>query len=335
MATKVYNNYSPELLSHFPKIDREKGQKLMFQVLGIRYDPIMKKNIIPQTHQWPAIDRIWDPWNRRRPNPDRKNSDDAEFLYDGDYVDIAFITGERPTAPDSARESNIAIGEIVFRRELVGAIEYAGEKSMEQMCRFLFFCNLNESNSTGGGDSKKEPMPWYIKPQAGHIYKVVRPDEQAKKALGSSRLVDRAKIVIDDFSDDKLKEIAKGLFPSDYLYKSADEIVIKLRSIAEKNPEKILKLSEDVDVKMNLFVNECVEQGLIEFDTTKWVWADDKGTICTVKPGQTQFSSIKTFFLTDAGVSVMETLEKLKDAKAAPSKGKTKDKEEKKVIEKV
>lgn len=308
MATKAYNNYSPELLERFPKVEPKTGKKLMFQVLGIRFDPIMKRNIIPQTSQFNAIDRIWDPWQR----------DPVTKEYIGAYIDIAFIIGERPTAPESTRETNVMLGEIVFRRELFGAIEYDGDRNMEQMARFLFFSNLNESNSSDKENPGKA-MPWHIKPNSGYIYKLIRPDEMAKSKLGGDRLVDRAKLFIDELDDTRLEEISKGLFPSEYLHKSKDETILKLRSIAERNPEKILNLSKDIDVQVNAFVNTCIEKGLIEFVNPSWIWVDDKKPFCNVKPGQTQFSSIKMFFLTEAGIGVMSLLEELLGKKSAPS----------------
>lgn len=292
MAVK-YNNYSSELLAKMPKADA--AHRLQFRILGIRHDSIMKKAIIPVSSTFNAIDRIWDPW--AKPLGDDK--------FEGDYIDIAYVIGERPTAPDAVRESQVQIGEIVFRREQLGAIEYAGERDLEPMARFLFFSNLNAANFD---------QPWYIKPATGHIWELLKSDVISRGKLTAAKLIDRAKGVIDDFSETRLMELAKGLFPNDYQNKTPEEIQLKMRSIAEKNPEKILNLSTDVDVKMNLFVANCVEKGLIEYNPAQgWVWSDDQRTICVVKPQQTKDSAIKLFFLTTAGIETLQVLEDLID----------------------
>jgi hypothetical protein len=290
MSTRKFNNYSKELLEHFPKL--APGQALVFRLNGIRYDPGLRRTIVPNTVEFPCVDRIYDPYTK-------------------EYIDISWIEQERPAPPSSNKETEIVIGNASFTRAGQGEIFYRGGDTRNyELARFLFFSNRNKSNVE---------KPWHI-PPSQYIFEV-KDNEDHRKTLATERLVDQAKQVIDSLSSDKIKEIKRGMFPNDHINISEEQVILKLREVAVKNPSKIINLSKDVDLKVNAFITRCTEANLIKFveDTKEWKWADTGEIICRIKPGNTAYSGLKLFFMSETGLPVMEALEvQLSEGAAAP-----------------
>lgn len=305
---KVYNNFSNKLLEHFPKL--KPGEPLRFQLCNVRVDKITNKLIVPQSSTLDAIDRIFDPWAIEL-GLDKK----GDMEYRGDYIDIAYIASSRPASPESVRDTEITLGDIIFRREGLGMIEWDGSTRQEEaMMQFLFFCNRNESNSKHAtADGKMvEAKPWHVPNRYGYIYKQISKVSESKMQLTRDKLVDRAIAAITKFDAKQLEKIKKGMFPNEWQTIDPDTLELKLRQVAVKNPEKILGLSQDADVELNAFITDCEQAGLIVFETGKniWVWSDTKEKICMIKPGQrTKFVALKMYFMTDAGQETMEILE--------------------------
>src|SRR6478736_1705828 len=264
---KKYNDYSKKLLAEFPKPTLL--EPLRFQICGVRMDKITKKHILPQSSSLDVIDRIWDPYQL-----------DESGNETGGFIDIAYIASNRPGGANSNRDTNIQLGEIVFHRAAIGILEWSGgDRKDEEKMKFLFFSNRNESN---------QGKPWHIPHRFGYIFKQISRTDDAKVQLTRDKLEDQAIAAIGRFDKATMDKIKKGMFPSEYLMMSDDELEVKLRAVAKKTPEKILNMSTDGDVEMNAFITNCEQAGLIEFNAGRsaWLWGDTKEKFCILKPGQ-------------------------------------------------
>lgn len=291
-----YNNYSSELNKIFDEAYAACSPRnpMKFMLEGIRYDPIMKKHIVPQSSTiGTPVDRIFDPYAVKKGKE-----------YEGAEIDIAYVTGSTPSGPNSTFAAQINLGEISFKRESVGSIESYGNQAMKELCRFLFFSNRNQSNLR---------KPWHIEPRFGYIFHQHSVKEANASKLTGAKLVLRAKNFIEGMNESEIDKFKRGLFPNEYSVISDDEVVLKLMAIADKDPAKILGLSQNADVEANRFITKIVESGLLECEEGKkmWVWGDTKKMLCMIKPGQDKISSIKSFFQTEAGLETAELLEQL------------------------
>lgn len=326
MEAIKYNNYSRKLLEHFPKATEK--SPLRFQILGIRVDTITQKAIIPATLSIEdAYDRIFDPWAK-----EIGVDEHGVMQYEGDYIDIANIIAERPAPVGSARQTDVEIGPIQFVREMVGAIEDNGRtRAMEQKMRYLFFSNANLSNSMKFDDEGKqifkadgtpEMQPWHIPPRFGYKYELVSRSVKAKNTLAEAKLIDKANQAINEFTPKELDKYKRGLFPNSHQLMEDEELILALRSIAAKDPGKIIGLSKSMDVAMNAAIIDFEQEGLIEYrDENRWVWPETGKTICPLITGQTKYGCLKYFFTTKEGVNTLELLEGLlKSARAGKKK---------------
>lgn len=289
-----YNNYSPELNKIFDDLYKLVTPKnpMKFMLEGVRYDRIMKKTIVPQSSTIGSpIDRIVDPYAIKRGKE-----------YDAAEIDIAFISGTQPSAPNSSFAAQIILGEISFKRESVGCIESYGSAGMKELCRFLYFSNRNISNVG---------KPWHVDPRFGYTYHLHSTATENRNKVDGQKLVLKAQNFIAEMQDEEIEKFKRGLFPNEYSVITNDEVLIKLNAIALKTPEKILSLSKNADVEANQFITKIMESGLLICEEGKkmWIWGDSKEMLCMIKPGQDKFSSLKSFFITDAGIETAELLE--------------------------
>ena len=297
LENKKYNNISDKLRSYLPRL--KPNEKLRFQLNGIYIDTITKKLVCPTSYALIPTDRIYDPWAGKKVSKDVN-----EFGYEGAYVDIAFILREVPAPPDSPKNSIIEFGRPEFKRTTAGIVEViGGRRETEKILMILFF---NNKNTTNVG------RPWFVKPSGKGVFHQIENKKVAKKTLEGELKIDQAKTAITNMSKEELDLAAAGLMPSKYHSMTGEERILGLRAIAANNPEKILNLSKDVEVKTTAFIEECLKAHLIEMDKAKsqFIWADDKTEICSIKSGTTPHNSLKRFFQTDNGIEVLVSLEK-------------------------
>lgn len=298
---KKYNNLSKKLAEHLPKLKPD--EKLKFQLNGIYIDKITRKLVCPNSYSILPTDRIYDPWG----------GEDGK----GDYIDLAYITGERPAKVDSSRDSIIQFGRIEFKAVQAGVVEIrGGRKDQEKLLALMFFNNRNTTNVG---------KPWFVKPVGKGIFHQIETTKKAKATLAGELKVDKAKDIITKMTTEELDLAAAGLMPSTYHHQSHEERVLSLRAIASNNPDKIIDLSKDVEVKTTAFIEECLKAHLIEMDKGReqFVWADDKTKICSIKAGTTPHNSLKRYFQTDMGMEVLVSLEKQLEIAKSSKKEKT------------
>lgn len=310
---KKYNNFSSKLLDELPMLKPK--EKIRFQLTGVHIDKITKKLVCPKSKNVPKVDRIWDPWAKKRIGK-------AGGGYDGDYVDITLVIQELPAPQDSLRDTITVHGRIEFNNTFAGIIEITGgNKAQEAMLPMLFFCNRNASNVG---------KPWYIKPPGPALYQQLKVQEKAKATLSKEMKIDQAKAIITAFSEEEVHAAVSGLFPHKYATMSKEERILALRALAQTNADKILDLSKDVEVQTTALIEEFLKAHLIKIDQAKGQvkWVDDDTVICIIKPGQTPHQSLKHYFMSDLGVEVLESLEK----QLTLSKSSIKDKTENAVV---
>lgn len=306
---REYNNLSPQLLAKMPKL--KKGEKMTFQVNGVRNDKITGKMICPKSVRIPSTDRIYDPWGLSGLD---KNGDP---IHEGAFVDIAYIQREKPAPKDSSRSSVTELGKIVFTNTTAGVIDIiGGKRDREKMMMFLFFTNKNTSN---------KDKEWFVEPDGKQQFHLVERTVKAKASLSEEKKKDSAVAVIMKMEVEEVDKIAAGLIPNIHNQLSFEEKVMKLRTIAMKDPNKILGLSKDVETSSIAFIEDCFSAGLIEIDKSKnqILWSDDKVKLCSIK-GTTPHNSLKRYFLTEMGMEDLLSLEKQLELSKKSKKEKTK-----------
>lgn len=275
-----YNDYSKELLSHFPVIDKAKNEVLKFQVSGVYFDKLMNRLIVPTSVSIRVVDRIYDPGHKKE-------------------IDIAYIIGKRPLGPNSPRAEETILGEISFTRGNFGMFEWDGNRAQEGLAMYLFFSNSNGSNVD---------KPWY---KEGTIqYKIIG-DEGASVQLTAALLVDKAKAKIATFDESFLETIKYAWFPQDADRLTREQLMLRIRSVAERDPNKILSLTPTGgEVSMDAAVNIFVKSGLIKLNDINTEWLFKDGTpLVPVKGDEAPAQSIKRFFATEVGKRVYAALD--------------------------
>jgi hypothetical protein len=277
MVQSTYNNYSKELLEQFPKL--QKGQTLVFRVSNTYFDRMLNKQVVPTSTMIKNIDRIYDPGHDKQ-------------------IDIAFIIGSRPLGPNAAKAEEYILGEISFTRGNLGMFEWMGDKANEELAKFLFFSNSNGSNVG---------KPWYLE---GTTQYVIMGDDGAKQKLGNDKLIDQAKMKLSAMKEAELAQLGMAWFPQDYDRLGEEQLMLRFRSVAEKDPQRILSINENGEVQVMASVNRFVKDGLIKMNdnNTKWLFKD--GTVLVnVNGDEAPYLAIKKFFGTDVGQKVYIVLE--------------------------
>jgi len=259
------------------------GGQITFEITGIRFDKELNRHVVPRRVGVPNTDRIRDPYTKTD-------------------IDIGYITGSKPTGPDSQKETQIVLGDIVFFRDDMGRITFRKQYRNWELFRYLFFSNYNKSNVG------KE---WHYPPNLIHGYRYYMIDRR-KNASDKINFVtkrNQAQDLVQELTDNQLEGIAKGLY-HDYQMLSKEEIVNRLILKAESNPDYILRVNDDVDIKLKAFIKDAEKAGVIRKNERhkKWEYADTGDFICTIKPGMTPEDNLKNYFLSDSGKEVYDTL---------------------------
>jgi hypothetical protein len=277
MITSTYNNYSPELLAHFPKL--QPGQSLVFRVSNTYFDRMLNKQVVPTSTSIKTIDRIYDPGH-------------------GKEIDIAYIVGSRPLGPNAAKAEEILLGEISFTRGNLGMFEWFGEKQTEALAMYLFFSNSNGSNVG---------KPWYLD---GTTQYNIMGDEGAKQKLSSEVLIDKAKARLAAMETAELAQLGMAWFPQDYERLSEAQLMLRFRTVAEKDPQRILSMSDNGEIQIMASVNSFIKEGLIKVNDSnnQWLFRDETPLV-VIKGDEAPYLAIKRFFATDVGQKVFLVLE--------------------------
>lgn len=276
---------SKELQSKIPKL--KPGEKVIFEILGIRYDAGLKKHIIRNSTGVPATDRIYDKWANGG---------------EGDYVDISYVVSERPSGPNSTLATVKELGTIMFTRDQAGRIIVrGGNKREEALYEYLYLSNYNASNAG------KE---WFIRPNSGFIFQQVKQAETSKSFLKRKRMIRQAEEAIDIMADSKLREVAKGLSLNTDDFTDVDTIREILYKRANENPESVLKLDDDLMITYIALAKDAEKAGVIKKDISNsvWRWSDGDDIICVIVPGKSAEESIAQFFTLDKGQSVYNAI---------------------------
>ncbi len=277
MIPSTYNNYSDALLEYFPKLS--KGQTLVFRVANTYFDRQLGKQVVPTSTMIKSIDRIYDPGHDKE-------------------IDIAYITGARPLGPNAAKAEEILLGEISFTRGNLGIYEWNGNKQEEALAKFLFFSNSNGSNIG---------KPWYME---GTTQYIIMGDDGATQKLTADVEIDKAKQKLGSLDAVTIAQLGLAWFPQDYDRLTEDQLMLRLRSVAERDPKRILSMNETGEVQMLSFINRFTKEGLIKPNANNTEWLFKDGTkLVGVNGNETPYVAIKNFFSTNVGQQVFLVLE--------------------------
>lgn len=290
-----YNQYPAALLKEFPDIKMGSGKSIRFQLCNVYVQKETGKLVVPTSANVLPVDRIIDPQTN-------------------DEFDIAYVTGNRPLGPNAMRATETVLGEIVFTRGNNGMFEWFGEPQSRELAKYLFFCNWNQSN---------HDKPWHKKPNE-YIFKILD-NTVAENTLSQAREIDKANAKIESIAANPqmMSSVKMAMFPNDYQRYSDEQIILKLRDIAMKDPKRILKLSGGSGQKIDLAIHRFVKNGKIMMNEAKGVWEyPDGSVIVTVSEEENQLKALKDFFATEPGVEALRILLETEDEPAKKTSGK-------------
>ncbi len=232
-------------------------------------------------------DRIFDPY---------AVSGDGE---EGDYVDIAYITGRDPGKGPGGLPKDV-LGRIQFNKPAGGRIGIrGGDRAGEQLFRYLYLTNQLKNNqpTQENPDGKK----WFVPGKQAVCY-MEEPDKTADQKIEDARKIRNAGQAIDDMSDSKLRDFAAGLDMKGITHNStANEIRVKLLAIANtvQGAERVLSLDKDASLKVKIDIKEAEKLKIIRRNTelNTWNWVDGDEIICVIPPGKKAYDPIVAFFL--------------------------------------
>lgn len=293
---ETFNNISPELAKKVNEARPKPGQTIYFNSLRPKAGGT---TILPR-------DRIWDPYIK-----DEKGKDK------GDWVDIAYITGQLPAT--GALPARHQFGTIQFRRISYNVIGVSGNNKADSVLfMYLFLTNYNKANIG---------KPWYAPSDGqGSYFEMVVPEKTAEEQNKFRRKRRQAEEKIDNMPDSKLLDFSLALELQGITeFSKMEEIRNKLYAIADKNPERIQNMDKDVNMNMKLLIKEAIKFKIWEEDKAKqlFLWADTKDYVFLMSPGQDLYA--KTIeYLKSAGQDtytlVKELIEKAK-TKESKKKG--------------
>ena len=277
-----YNNYPAALLKEFPEIEPNSGKSIRFQLCNVYVQKETGKLVVPNSSNVLPIDRIIDPATKN------------EF-------DIAFVVGSRPLGPGAMRSTETVLGEILFSRGNAGMFEWFGEAQNRELARYLFFTNYNESN---------HDKPWHKKPTE-YIFRILD-NTVAENTLSKAREIDKAYAKIEEIAANprNMSSVKMAMFPNDYQRYSDEQIILKLREMAQKDPNRILRLSANSpSQKLEDAIRRFTKNGQIMMNEAKGAWEYPDGTVIVhVGEEENQLKAIKDFFATEAGVEALKIL---------------------------
>jgi hypothetical protein len=240
---------------------------------------MLNKQVVPTSTLIKSVDRIFDPGHDRE-------------------IDIAYITGSRPLGPNAAKAEEILLGEITFTRGNLGMFEWDGNKAQEALAKYLFFSNSNGSNVG---------KPWYLE---GTTQYIVMGDDGATAKLGNEVLIDKAKAKLASLEEATIAQLGMAWYPQDYERLTQPQLMLRLRSVAERDPQRILTMNETGEVQIMASVNSFVKEGLIRMNDNQTQWLFKDGTpLVGIKGDEAPYLAIKKFFSTDVGQKVYLVLD--------------------------
>ncbi len=232
-------------------------------------------------------DRIFDPY--------APNTEGTE----GDYVDIAYITGRDPGKGPGGLPKDI-LGRIQFNKPADGRIGIrGGDRAGEQMFKFLYLTNQLRNNQPT--QANPEGKGWFV-PGKQAVCFMEEPDKTADQKIEDARKIRNAGQAIDDMSDSKLRDFAAGLDMKGITSGStSNEIRVKLLAIANtvQGAERVLSLDKDASLKVKIDVKEAEKLKIIRRNSElrTWNWVDGDEVICVIPPGKKDYDPIIAFFL--------------------------------------
>jgi len=313
----VYNKISDKLREEVRKALPKRGQTIWFK--SVR--PKGRGSTVLNT------DRIFDPWAR----------DLGNGKFEGEFIDIAYIVGQAPGKGDQ-------FGRIQFTRGQGNVLPIkGGNLADERLFQYLFLCNSLKNN--GKKVNGQYVCPWFVENSGRRfVCQMQEPAVSAKEKNDRRRKIRQAGEVIDLMGPVELFDFALGLdMKGINKFSDEEEVRARLGDIAEKDPDKILRLNSDIGVKLNIMIKNAEQFGVVTHNKGLGVyeWPDTGEVICMTPPGKGPREALTAYLLSDKGAETLRFIQGLVNAKKEeakeepkPEKPKTAPKE-KKVVEKV
>lgn len=273
----TYNEISDKLKSLIPKIKGD--EQIIFRLKATNTVEVVgadnskqRQVVYPKSQNIPSTDRIFDPFKGE----------------DGEYVDIALITGVSPGTRDGkAPLPNFGSPEFDDKGHII--ISRSTPKS-EAWIQYLCLTNRNEDSV----NPRKEA------PKRGFMFEQVKPAEDAKTLYERKTNVLQAQTYILEAQGEHLTIMRENCgIPSieGNVVLSEFEIKNRLSQIAEQDPMRIIKMSSDEAGQLRVLIRNGVKAKVIEFDedSNEWRLGDSKEKITGIKPGAHPEDSLLSF----------------------------------------
>ena len=147
-------------------------------------------------------------------------------------------------------------------------------------------------------------------PDVNKEYEEFDPNKIAEKDIATEEQKLDAQNIIRDMDIEELEAIARvaldGRTVSDMTSK---EIRRDMLIHARKNPQEVMDLSEDENIKLRNVAVRSVEMGIvfIKDDNRTVCWNNkDKDKIVTIPYGENVYSALASFFKTDEGLDILQ-----------------------------
>tara|TARA_R110002126_G_scaffold86464_1_gene208619 strand:- start:14210 stop:15097 length:888 start_codon:yes stop_codon:yes gene_type:complete len=281
------DKFSKKLLEQAPKF--EKGKIYVFQLEGLR--KVKGGIVIPAGVIIPSSYSIYDT---------------------GDGTNKTINIVDKIVPGTKGKDPTIKLKDVVFDKNLKGKIVCDGSKQRERdLFHYLYFSPFNKAN---------KGKEFHIPSKAGYLYKYIDNDkieimsvDKKKKALAAQNLAmtideDQLRIICEQLGKDKNSK-------PKFLYKdsmSEEGLRMSLVAFAEKNPVKVLRLDDEVDLALRGLIKDAIKGEVIYHDKAleQASWCDTREPIVVVPSGSSMDSILVGYLLTTDGDKVRETMMK-------------------------
>ena len=285
MDVNKWNNLSEKLRQVVREALPKQGQVLYFESLRPNG---RGTTVLPK-------DRIFDPYAGEN----------------GEYVDIAYITGSQPGSNNGKEQDPNVYGRIQFRKSEGGTIPIRGGNRQDELkFTYLFLTNQNRTN---------KGQPWFVDPIGRKsCFRLVKASQDADAVIETERKIRMAGDKIDEMPDSRLREYAIGLDMKGITkFSSPNEIRVKLIKMTKtrEGAERVMGLDKDVNIMIKNVLKAAEALNVVKRDTALgcFLWANGGDVICTVPPGKNAYQFMTEYFQTPKGSEVYKVISAMVD----------------------
>jgi hypothetical protein len=146
-------------------------------------------------------------------------------------------------------------------------------------------------------------------PDNGKVFSEFDPNKSAQEEIASEELKLDAQNVVRDMDIEHLEAIARVVLEGRISDMTSKEIRRDMLLYARKNPQEVMDLADDENIKLRNLAVRAVEMGVIfiKDDNRTVCWNNkEKDKIVTIPFGENVYSALAAFFKTDDGLDVLQ-----------------------------